>query len=100
MRLFIFVHPPGEIRAKSATGHYRCCYIQHQAQQYETWGGKPPINSKVKKSIPLVNKYFPEENRELWLTASELHDRLVHCGVYPVLTVDIVNNISKLAIQC
>ena len=51
----------------------------------------------MKKSILLINKYFPEENGELWLTASELRDRLVHCGVHPVLTVDIVNDILRLS---
>ena len=60
-------------------------------------GNLSPINSKVKKSILLINKYSPEENGELWLTASELHDSLVHCGVHPVLTVDIVNDILRLS---
>jgi len=51
-----------------------------------------PINGHVKKSILFLNHYLPADKGTLWVTPNEMRDRLVHCGVYHSLTVDMVTN--------
>jgi hypothetical protein len=51
---------------------------------------KATINGQVKKSIVLLNHHIPADKAKLWVTATEMRDRLVHCGVHQTLTVDMV----------
>lgn len=51
---------------------------------------KATINGQVKKSILLLNHHIPADKAKLWVTATEMRDRLVHSGVHQTLTVDMV----------
>eukprot|EP00984_Skeletonema_dohrnii_P008159 scaffold2992_cov83-Skeletonema_dohrnii-CCMP3373.AAC.8 len=56
---------------------------------------KSPINGRVKRSILLLNHFLPPDKGALWVTPTEMRDRLVHCGVYNSLTVDMITKALK-----
>ena len=53
---------------------------------------RSPINGKVKKAILVLNHKLPEEKSSIWVTVEEMHSRLVHSGVRPSLTIDMVSS--------
>ena len=55
------------------------------------------INGHVKKSILFLNHYLPDEKGALWVTANEMHERLVHSGVHRTLTLEMVESALKSA---
>ena len=56
-----------------------------------------PLNSDVRKRILIINNCLPVEKASLWVTADEIRDRLVYCGVDHALTADIVSHALKNA---
>ncbi|KAL3802218.1 hypothetical protein HJC23_001762 [Cyclotella cryptica] len=56
-----------------------------------------PLNSDVRKRILIINNCLPVEKAALWVTADEIRDHLVYCGVDHALTADIVSHALKNA---
>ena len=50
----------------------------------------PSLHKKVLKSLLCFNSLLPTENMKVWITISEMRERLVVCGVHICLTTDIL----------
>jgi hypothetical protein len=47
---------------------------------------------RVMQLLISFTTYFPDAKKEIWVTAQEMRDRLVHAGVHSSLTVEILTN--------
>ena len=50
------------------------------------------VNNKLNVIILLLNNFFPREKGVLWITPTELCDRLVHCDVHCEIAIKIVES--------
>ena len=48
------------------------------------------LPKNVSLSILILNNILPNDQREFWVSAREIRDRLVHCGVMRKLTEEHV----------
>jgi hypothetical protein len=53
------------------------------------------IEANVLKSILELNLLIPDDNNSYWVTAAEMRDRLVHCGVDKSLTLEMLRQAIK-----
>ena len=53
-------------------------------------GFTSPVRGNLNSKILRLNNILPEEKASLWVTATEIRDRLVYCGVHRSLTVEMV----------
>ena len=53
------------------------------------------IEVNVLKSILELNLLIPDDNNSYWVTAAEMRDRLVHCGVDKSLTLEMLRQAIK-----
>lgn len=50
----------------------------------------PTLDAKTKKLILSLESCYPHENMGMWVTSSEIRDRLVHSGVHNSLSTELV----------
>ncbi len=59
----------------------------------------PGLLPNISQSLILLNLFLPENNKLVWVTTEEMRDRLIHCGVHKLLSVDIlakaINNANR-----
>ena len=48
------------------------------------------IESAIKRLILPLNNALPDNLQHFWVTAEEIHERLIHAGVAPSLTLSLV----------
>ena len=55
------------------------------------------LPSNITRTLLLLNQFLSEENKLIWVTMDEMHDRLVHCGVDWSLSVHLLSNAVRCA---
>ena len=50
----------------------------------------PTLDAKTKKLILSLESCYPHDNMDIWVTISEIRDRLVHSGVHNSLSTELV----------
>jgi hypothetical protein len=53
------------------------------------------LAAEVKLGIIRLNNSLPQEQASIWVTTSEMRDRLVHCGVDRSLTAEMISQVVR-----
>ena len=50
----------------------------------------PTLDAKINKLILSLESCYPDNNKDIWVTITEMRDRLVHSGVHSSLSSELV----------
>ena len=50
----------------------------------------PTLDAKINKLILSLESCYPDNNKDIWVTITEMRDRLVHSGVHSSLSLELV----------
>ena len=50
----------------------------------------PKLNAQTYKQILSLESFYPDNNKDIWVTITEMRDRLVHSGVHNSLSLELL----------